>query len=297
MLSTRDGQPRDAHTVEKETKEKILVGLQPFSHGEWAHMNINRVALFGRNLNESLSPRQYDRFRAALTEYLVKVQPSIARIAQLFQIIHVDPNLVQTLVFHTDELGTLASALSLNPRVSEEESRRYEAKIAKHVDQLLHAFRMLREMILREFQCNPGELLLAMLEERAVSSRAVKLTYPKPLSVKNPATIATNEDFTRIIELLIDTPLIGRESGSDMRELFFMVRTAGDRWMMEMRDGTVTLDSSVWATAFEPAPIGEPQKDLSLIPPILAKYGGDICIKDTVREGGTTVLLRLKVAG
>ena len=297
MLSTRDGQPRDAYTVEKETKEKILVGLQPFAHGEWAHMNINRVALFGRNLNESLSPRQYDRFRAALAEYLVSVQPSIAGIAQLFQIIHVDPDLLQTLVFHTDELGALATSLSLNPRISEEESHRYEAEIPKHVDQMLHAFRMLREMILREFQCNPGELLQAILEERTISSDAVTLTYPKPLSVKNPRTIGTNEDFAQIIELLIDTPLIGRESGSDRRELYFTVRTAGDRWMMEMRDGTVTLDSNIWATVFEPAPIGQQRKNLSLIPPILSKYGGDICIKETMREGGTTVLLRLKVAG
>ena len=64
-----------------------------------------------------------------------------------------------------------------------------------------------------------------------------------------------------------------------------------------MRDGTVTLDSSVWATVFEPASIGQPERGLSQIPPILIKYGGDICIKETVREGGTTVLLRLKVAG
>ena len=296
MVGSRGAQQMDPQKFEKETKEKILVGLQPFSHGEWAHMNINRVALFGRNLNESLSPRQYDRFRAALTEYLVNVQPSIARIGQLFQIIHIDPNLVQTLVFHADELGTVAGALSLNSRISEEESRRFEAEIPKHVDQLLHAFRVLREMILREFQCNPGELLQAVLEERSASSKAVKLTYPKPLSVKNPRTIGTNEDFARIIELLIDTPLVGKESVIDGRELYFLVRSAGDRWMMEMRDGTVTLDSSVWATVFQPASSGQPNMGLSQIPPILAKYGGDICIKETVREGGTTVLLRLKVA-
>jgi signal transduction histidine kinase/ligand-binding sensor domain-containing protein len=297
MESSRIVQQRDPQKFEKETKEKILVGLQPFSHGEWAHMNINRVALFGRNLNESLSPRQYDRFRAALTEYLVKVQPSIARIAQLFQIIHIDPNLVQTLIFHSDELGAVAGALSLNARVSEEESRRFEAEIPKHVDQLLHAFRVMREMILREFQCNPGELLQAILEERSASSKAAKLTHPKPLSVKNPRTIGTNEDFARIIELLIDTPLMGKEAAPEGRELYFLVRTAGDRWMMEMRDPGVTLDPSVWAMVFEPASGEQPGRGLSQIPPILAKYGGDICIKETVREGGTTVLLRLKVAG
>jgi signal transduction histidine kinase/ligand-binding sensor domain-containing protein len=296
MVSTRETQSRDPQTVEKETKEKILVGLQPFSHGEWAHMNINRVALFGRNLNESLSPRQYDRFRAALTEYLVKVQPSITRIAQLFQIVHVDPNLVQTLMFHIAELATVAGVLSLNPRISEEELRQFEVEIPKHVDQVLHAFRLLREMVLREFQCNPGELLQAILEERIASSKSVKLTYPKPLAVKYPRTIGTNEDFARIIELLIDTPLIGRDSAADMRELYFLVRTAGDRWMMEMRDGSVTLDPSIWAMVFEPSSSGEAPRGLSQIPPILAKYGGDICIKGTVREGGTTVLLRLKVA-
>jgi hypothetical protein len=124
-----------------------------------------------------------------------------------------------------------------------------------------------------------------------------KLTFPQPLLAKNPHTVGTDEDFARIIELLIDTPLIDREGTSDRRELYFLVRTVGDRWMMEMRDASVTLDSSIWATVFEPHPGVQPEKGLSQIPPILAKYGGDICIKETVREGGTTVLLRLKVAG
>jgi hypothetical protein len=97
--------------------------------------------------------------------------------------------------------------------------------------------------------------------------------------------------------LLIDVPLIGRESASDRRELYFLVRTVGDRWLMEMRDANVALDPSVWATVFESAPSGQPERGLSQIPQILTKYGGDICIKETVREGGTTVLLRLKVAG
>ena len=297
MVNIREKQPRDPQNVEKETKEKILVGMQPLSHGEWAHMNINRVALFGRNLNESLSPRQYDRFRAALTEYLVKVQPAIARIAQLFQIIHIDPNLVQTMMFHAGELSTVAGALSVNPRISEQESQRYEAEIPKHVDQLLHAFRVLRELILKEFQCNPGELLQAILEERTASQKSLKLSYPKPFSAKNLPAIGTNGDFVRIIELLIDTPLVPQEPSLERRELFFVVRTAGDRWMLEMRDGDVTLNSSLWRTIFEPPTAGAAGSGLWQIPLILAKYGGDICIKETLREGGTTVLLRMKVAG
>lgn len=47
MINTRDAEPRDQQNVEKQIKEKILAGLQQFSHGEWPHMNINRVALFG----------------------------------------------------------------------------------------------------------------------------------------------------------------------------------------------------------------------------------------------------------
>ena len=61
MVSTRDAEPRDQQNVEKQTKEKILAGLQQFSHGEWPHMNINRVALFGLLINTPLIGRQSTR--------------------------------------------------------------------------------------------------------------------------------------------------------------------------------------------------------------------------------------------
>lgn len=295
-MSDHDDIHRESRSVEQETKEKILVGLRPFSHGEWAHMNINRIALFGRNLLESTSPRHYDRFRAALTEYLEKIQPSIMRIAQQFQIIHFDPTVVQALKFHADEFAKIVEALSLNPRLSEDNSHRFEVEIPKHVDQLLHAFRVMREQIHREFQCRPNEVLQRLLKDKSALDASLKLVFPRSLSTKNPAVVTAENDFVRIVRLLMETPLTAVVPGSP-RELSFLVRTAGDRWALEMRDKSAYLEPDNWAGVFALPTSSEKAAGLAQIPVILAKYEGDICIKESLREGGTTILLRLKLIG
>ena len=293
-MSEQSGARRETRGIEQETKEGILVGLQPFFHGEWAHMNINRIALFGRNLHESTSPRQYDRFRAALTEYLEKIQPLIITLAQQFRIIRFDPTIVEALRMHADELGSIAETLSVNPRISDHEAHRFGMEIPEHVDQLLYAFRVMREQTLREFQCRPSEILQAILEERSISDHSLKLVFPKPLSAKSPTVIAKAEAFVQVVTLLLQTPLV-EAVGARLRELSFVVSTAGDRWTMEMRDKKAYLEPNQWGRVFALSPDGEKAQGLSQIAPMLAKYGGDICIKESAEDNGTTVLLRLKV--
>lgn len=279
-------------SLEQQTKESLLVELQPFSHGEWAHMNINRVALFGRNLEEATTSRQYGRFRAALVEYLEKVHPRLMDITRQFQLLSFDPKTVQALKFHAGELAVIARPLSVSPKVDEEHLHTYETEIPKHVDQLLHAFRVMREYVLSEFRCKPNQLLQGILDRHSKSVTNVKFIVATQLAKVEPVVVASEAEFSQIIETLIQYAL-GTMHANEEKELWFTGKIAGERWELEMRDSKLYLEPQQWGTMFT-QPNGE-SNGLLKLPDILKKYAGDISVKESTTAGGTTLLIRLKI--
>ncbi|MBI3577853.1 MAG: hypothetical protein HY089_00415 [Ignavibacteriales bacterium] len=279
-------------SLEQQTKESLLVELQPFSHGEWAHMNINRVALFGRNLEEATTSSQYGRFRAALVEYLEKVHPRLMDITRQFQLLSFDPKTVQALKFHASELAVIARPLSLNPKIDETQLHTYETEIPKHVDQLLHAFRVMREYIQSEFRCKPNLLLQGILDRHSKSITNVKFIIATQLAKVEPVVVASEAEFSQIIETLIQHALNTMQANEE-KELWFTGKIAGDRWELEMRDSKLYLEPQQWGALFT-QPNGETNSLLKL-PDILKKYAGDISVKESTAIGGTTLLIRLKI--
>lgn len=278
---------------EEQTKDQIIVNLQPFSHGAWAHMNINRIALFGRNLKEATSSSHYDRFQGALMEYIEKAHPALGRIAQQFQILQLDPKTAHALKFHGDELARIAQALSVNPRMPAEELQRYEVEIPKHVDQLLHAFRVMREHVFRGFQCTPNKVLRGILERRKSSGAGRKMSFSVRLNEPDKAVVIPEPEFVAVIEALIDhsTNLAKDERG---RELSFVTRTSVDRWLLEIHDSSLYVPLHMWRDVFSGKGLAG-RANLAKVPEILAKYDGDICVKDSVEGVGTSFLLRLRM--
>ncbi|MEK6757153.1 MAG: hypothetical protein AABZ02_13460 [Bacteroidota bacterium] len=278
---------------EEQTKDQIILNLQPFSHGGSAHMNINRIALFGRNLEEATSSSQYDRFRAALTEYIEKAHPALGRIAQQFQILQFDPKIADALKFHADELARIAQALSLNPRVPAEELQRHEVEIPKHVDQLLDAFRVMREHVFRDFQCTPIKVLRGIVERRKSTDAGKKVSFSIRLTEPDKDVVISEPEFVAVIEALIDHPT--SQANDDIgRELTFAARTGIDQWLLEMHDNSLYIPLQMWRDVFSGKGLAG-RANLAKVPEILGKYDGDICVKDSVEGVGTTFLLRLRM--
>ena len=300
MLETETGkelppvQQKPAKSVEQEVKEKILLGLQPFSHGAWAHMNINRIALFGRNLGEATSSRQYERFRIALCEYVDKIHPALETIAQQFQIIRFDPTIVRTMKFHADELAKIAQTLAVNARRSQEEMARLEVEIPKHVDQLLHAFRVIREQVFLEFRCHPEKVLHQILDQWSADERRMKIAYAPSPNTEEIFVAITEPELTEAIESLLQARVGGSLSEGE-RELSLASKASGDQWTLELRDSSVFIDPKNWRTVFTPPGTDGEDSPLSAVPTILRKYDGEICVKESVEGMGTTYLMRLRM--
>lgn len=279
---------------EQQTKENLLVELQPFSHGGWGHMNINRVALFGRNLKEATAPYQYDRFRTSLIEFLEEVHPRLMDIAQQFQLLSFDPETVQALKFHVQELAAIVRPLSLSPKIESEDIQHHEETIPKHVDQLLHAFRVMRKYVLNEFRCKPCHLLQEILDRQSKTTANVKFVVAEQLTQGEPVVVASEIEFSHIIATLLHY-VLGRMPENEETELVFAGRVVGGRWELEMRDSKLYLEPQLWETIFTPSENNTQEAELSKLPDMLRKYDGDISIKESVENSGTTFLLRLQV--
>jgi len=278
---------------EERIKDQIIVNLQPFSHGSWAHMNINRVALFGRNLKEATSSTRFERFRAALMEYIEKVHPAVGKIAQKLHIIQFDPTIVQAIRIHADELANIAHRLSLNPQQSEDELHRQQSEIPAHADRLLDAFRVVRERLFSEFQCKPNRVLQNILERRKSSDAGKKISFSVRLTELDQAVVIPETEFAEVIEALIDRE--GGQSDDDAgRELSFVVGTSGDRWLLEVHDSGLFVPSHQWGDLFVGRGISG-CANLAKVPEILGKFDGDICVQSSVEASGTTFLLRLRM--
>ncbi len=281
-------------SLEHETKERILAELRPLYHGAWAHMNLNRIALFGRNITEATSARQYERFRVALVEYSMRVHPILRNIAQGFQRIQFDPEIVQALRFHADELMKTVQHLSVNPGIADRDLARMEVEIPKHVDQLLHALRVMREQIFRSFQCKPHEVLLRSIKQWSQREEKITFSIPSPLIEEGYGVVITVVEFEDVLKRFFENT-VGHGPGGQPREFIFRGERTEDRWNFEICDTGTFLPLRMWKQIFTPPGNDPAPQGLPAVPAILQKYDADVCVKESSEETGTTFLIRFKV--
>ncbi len=279
----------------QQLKEQILSDLQPFYHGAWAHMNLNRIALFGRNLNEALSPRQYERFRGALTEYSENVEQRLCLLADRFQLIRFDVTFAQALRVHAEELGKIVHQLSVQPALTAQSLARLEGEIPKHVDQLLHALRVLREQIFREFQSDPAEVLSRLVNEWKAQHVPIAFSLAANIVNRPVRVVITESELRMVLNAFLMLPKTD-PSQSSLREVLFSAGAAGNYWNLEIRDTGVLVNPAQWRTVFAKRENGTGEKDLSFLSDLVKKYEGDVSVKESDQATGTTFLLRLRVS-
>ncbi len=274
---------------ERETLDKVLLALRAFSHGAWAQMNLSRLALFGRNLREARSGAANERLRKAAGEYGESVYPLIGNIADQLPSVAIDPKVVQNVRFHSDELANMVRVLSGTSEPSSEQLQKCELGIPEHVDRLLDAFRVIRERMMTEFPCEAEGVLKRVVERRQAENQGCKVSFPRELSDYHHVVVIGEAEFLRVVDVLIDWAFAQADG-----ELSFDVKTSQDRWMLEMRHDGLFLPPDRWHKMFT-HDTGLASDTLSAIPEILSKYDGDICVKASSEDSGTTLLVRLRL--
>ncbi len=279
---------------EQEAKERILAELQPLYHGAWAHMNLNRIALFGRNITEATSGRNYERFRVALTEYSQRVHPILRSLAQQFQRIQFDPEVVEALRFHADELMKTVRRVSDEPGIAVDELARMEVEIPEHVDHLLHTLRLMRGEIFRAFRCKPHEVLRRRIEQWSQEEQRTTFFITSPLIDEEYGVVITEPEFEEVLDRFVENS-VGRVAGDHPREVVFSGTRTEDRWNFEIRDTHTLLPLRMWKLIFTPSGNDTPEAGLSSVPALLQRYDADVCVKASSEKTGTLFLIRFQV--
>lgn len=272
-----------------ETRKQLLINLYPFSHGAWAHTNISRIALFGRNLAEAASPKQHERFRAALTEYIERVRPALEGIIRESQVIQSDSTLVGPLQSHADKLGRIAHTLSVDARLPAEELQRLEEEIPKHAERLLSVLHATRELLFRDFRCRPDGILRSIVKGRQAGYSTAGTTYIMEMADPEQLVVADEEDFRRVVDTLIKG-IQGKAGGRTS----LIARTAGDRWLLEIHNDKLFVPLPLWREVFMEKGLSG-HEELLVVPEIVGKYDGEVCVKESNEGAGTTILLRLRI--
>lgn len=285
--------PREG-SAERRAKENILIDLQPLHHGAWAHMNLNRLVLFGRNIAEATSSRQYDRFRSALTEYSLRVHPILRSLAHQFQHRAFEPSVVQALRFHADELMNIVQDLSTEPEMTGEALNRLEQEIPQHVDQLLHALRLMREEAFRWFSCKPGPVFQSRIDHWSERMPGISFLVPAPLMEEEFRVVSTERELEMVLDTVVENGL-SRVEGAGPGRFVFMADRMEDRWNLEIRDTRTLVPPGHWREIFTVSGSEGSPGGLSALPPILQKYDADICVRESSEEGGTVFLVRFKL--
>ncbi|MGB2868864.1 MAG: two-component regulator propeller domain-containing protein [Bacteroidota bacterium] len=281
----------------RKNREQFLNDLQPFSHGNWAHLSLNRIALFGRNLRHSLTPAQKDRFRDTVKTYLEKTVPALSLLTEGSWSNTVASDVILALGVHTKELTKLLTKQDFDSVVTPDRLDSLEHEIPKHVDDVLHAVRMMRDQLFAHFQCDIVESAQSALKEHERELLGNKVHVDTRLPQAGAFASISRGELTSVIGLMIRNALHAMSAQKE-RKLVISARLRLDRWLIEISDSGSGIPSERWQAVFEQANgasvAHEPQ--LSDIPPILQKYEGDICVKESSEKFGTTYLLRLKAA-
>jgi signal transduction histidine kinase len=132
-------------------------------------------------------------------------------------------------------------------------------------------------------------VLKRAVERRQAENRRGKVVLPRDFSDQHHMVVIGEAEFLRVVDVLIDWAFAQGDG-----ELSFDVKTSQDRWMLEMRHNGFSLPSDRWHRVFT-NDTGLASDALSAVPEILSKYDGDICVKASSEDSGTTLLVRLRL--
>jgi|GEM_PF-4728170 len=96
-------------TIRNEIYQKLFIKLRLFRHGEGMIVNLNRIALFLRNIETLRKYNPFERFTTAVEEYRKFIFPEIQNIGRLIKAIHYG-----AMPRYQDEISTLNGDVLIN---------------------------------------------------------------------------------------------------------------------------------------------------------------------------------------
>lgn len=271
--------------------EQLLGLLQPFSHGKWAHLNLNRIALFGRNLKHALSQAQRERLQDSIDFYHEKTFAAIVAIIENLKKTSVEPSMIESLSVHAEKLSTFLKTLQSNESPTSAEINRFERIIPLHVDEILHAFRAIRQELFVDLRCRPSEIIAKMASERQDLLEQKRIRVLNNIALDQPSVVISAAAFSKVFRAVFDF-FIQQTVPNKSRLISLNARTYLDRWFLEISDSEILLPPERWFTLFD---VQAKDSQLAETADILQKHEGDVSVKESVPDKGTTILIRLKL--
>ncbi len=276
--------------------DKLLLEVQPFAHGGWGHLNINRLAFSSRNLRHALSSSQRPQLYETVITYMERTYPALTTLAEdgrpeVFQQ-HIADNLTR----QADELARLAKTLTPDASIPPERLASLEIDIPKHADAVLTSLRTMRWRVFEGFVCDATEVIGQYLAEWQDRFTKEGIRTNVDLPPGNQKVVFPPDNLTFVLRKIFEYSLNSMDRGSSP-----LISVRGkpqvERWLIEVKTSGIYIPVEQWPGFFdsENQPKNIVQYGFTEILTTLKKYEGDICIKESIKGSGTTFLIRLLI--
>lgn len=274
--------------------DAVLVKLRAFSHGQWAHSNLNRIAFFARNIRGARSPKLHARLQDALSTFrqeTLKALGEMTRQNEHFQPTSSSSDRLRELTAHLRE-GV--EALAGGQPLTATELKRLETEIPQTVESVLTVVEEIRQIVFANIKCDPYEAIQRVLEAQKEVLKGAGVTVLFEGAVNRTSVVMKPSELANILNNLVSNSIRAMEMSVE-KALTFASSVSQDRWLLEVRDTGCGIPEEEWDVLFQPRPAAEASDDSTLydMQECLLQYGGDISIKHSVLHAGTVLLIRL----
>lgn len=282
----------DGSTAQK-IQSAILLTLKDFVHGQWAHSNLNRIALFARNFRETGSPKLQLRMQDALLTLRQKTLSSISELARQYEILHRNDQPSNQLRELVASLQNAITAMEGTQPLNAENIRLLETEVPQMVESIMSSIEDIRQAVIAGIKCSASQAMQSSLHAQREVLRDAEITVVLEGGGSPISVVIESFEFVKILNNLIINSVHSMK-GMPEKKLMLVSSVSLDRWLLEVSDTGCGIPREKWESIFRyEAHEAAGSYTLPESRECLLKYGGDISVKQSVPKKGTTMLLRL----
>ena len=287
-------------STQKRLADELLFKCRAFDHGSWATSYLNQLQLFSVNLtaDQAIPEKTGQQLNETITGFYDMVYPEIDQIQQLAQdaAIQIDQalELKRQLYFFSDNLNKVKVELALNRGISAE----IWLNIHRLTDQIKMNIREINFGVTRFFSCSAlGVIHQTMRNYRYISSIPISFPISKQAAEDDRVCIKSSE-LTAILENLFQNAQRAMQAQSKP-QIRLSSRQTDQYFYIEVQDNGSGIPKKLWEKIFEQNYTTKTDGKaggfgLYYSRKVLEKYGGNIEVLKSMRNRGTTFLIRLR---
>jgi VCBS repeat protein/histidine kinase/DNA gyrase B/HSP90-like ATPase len=291
---------RLGHTkiVRQQGMDELLQILLVFSHGEWALSNLNSIKRLGEFVLSAgkITSKQIDQLNERASTFKEMTLPNLERIIDLSNDLALSPLVIDKIKMNSNYLKEFLTKLSNSKELDKVFCEENKNLIGQSIDQIRSSIRSLKGIVYKEYSCDIKQILKNSIDTFLDnnSTTGIEIILNKNENNQDWCLIQGYE----LADILDNCFNNAKRALKDCEKKIIQITThqQGGLSYIEIMNNGVVIDPDKWAWIFQSgmSDSGSSGQGLAQARSTLERYGGNIFIKESSPENGTTFTIQLK---